>query len=463
VIRFLLVLLLGFLCCSSRTAAQVPAVEDWKFDVLQLKNGNTWEGLVFKETPSEVGFRWVIRRPGRPVVVFNQVLKRSEITSIKRLDPPDREILENRLKALAVERKTWAALLRAVDPKTAKTAPSEFDRLELKPASWGKGGEGLGYQSTNFRLVSNAREDLVSLTATQLELIYGAYMRFLPPRVKAAQPTTVLLPQSSADYESLLKEQGRAFLNTAFYDIDHNQIVCPSDLQRLADEWTGAMRKHSELRTKLKELETDLKRLYNNKVPADLLNRLAKDRDRIQQTEVANRKKAESTLQHLFQPLYHEAFHAYLNNYVYLASETKVPRWLNEGLAQVFETAVLDAGELQVDRPDRERLAQAQKLATQGALVPLRDLLASGADQFLVAHNSDRQTSDRYYLTSWALAWYLTFDRKLLGTKALDEYVLSLQRGTGVQEAFQQLVGQPLEEFEKAFQQYLQRLRPEGA
>jgi hypothetical protein len=78
-----------------------------------------------------------------------------------------------------------------------------------------------------------------------------------------------------------------------------------------------------------------------------------------------------------------------------------------------------------------------------------------------MAHNdSSKQVADRTYLTSWAVAWYLTFDRKLLGTTALDQYVLALYRGVDERTAFQELVGEPLEDFEKAFRLYLQQLRP---
>src|SRR6516225_9397706 len=47
---------------------------------------------------------------------------------------------------------------------------------------------------------------------------------------------------------------------------------------------------------------------------------------------------------HLFQTLYHEAFHAYLVNFVYPPEDGEAPRWLNEGLAQIFETAIVEAG-----------------------------------------------------------------------------------------------------------------------
>jgi hypothetical protein len=41
-------------------------------------------------------------------------------------------------------------------------------------------------------------------------------------------------------------------------------------------------------------------------------------------------------------------------------------------------------------------------------------------------------------------------------------YVQALQRGVNPREAFAELVGEPLPQFEKGFRQYLQRLRPDG-
>jgi hypothetical protein len=70
--------------------------------------------------------------------------------------------------------------------------------------------------------------------------------------------------------------------------------------------------------------------------------------------------------------------------------------------------------------------------------------------------------ADRCYLASWALTFYLTFEKRLLGTKALDDYVHSLKRGTDVLLAFRDLVGQPLPAFEKEYLEYLKKLRPDG-
>jgi hypothetical protein len=140
-----------------------------------------------------------------------------------------------------------------------------------------------------------------------------------------------------------------------------------------------------------------------------------------------------------------------------------VPRWLNEGLAQIFETALVETGELRVGHVDSQRLAAVQEALRKRELPPLADLLRSESGHFTVAHTSDKLRSDRYFQASWALAYYLTFGRKLPGHEAVDRYVQALQRGTPVNEAFQQLVGQPLSEFERQFQQFISALRPDGS
>ncbi len=91
--------------------------------------------------------------------------------------------------------------------------------------------------------------------------------------------------------------------------------------------------------------------------------------------------------------------------------------------------------------------------------------MRSGPKEFQVAHASEQLTADRHYLAAWALTHYLTFNRRLLGTKALDAYVKALGGEAGAAEAldaFRGLVGEPLPKFEKTFRAYLGKLRPDG-
>ena len=70
--------------------------------------------------------------------------------------------------------------------------------------------------------------------------------------------------------------------------------------------------------------------------------------------------------------------------------------------------------------------------------------------------------SDRYYLAAWALAFYLTFDRQVLGSGELDEYLKMLDREADPLEAFQVLLGEPLAQAEKKWRHYLMNLRHDG-
>ena len=201
--------------------------------------------------------------------------------------------------------------------------------------------------------------------------------------------------------------------------------------------------------------------MYKGTIPAEFKGELEAARLKIKTTEEQNQEAFKRMRRRLFQRLYHEAFHAYLANFVYPRADGELPSWLNEGLAN-FETAIFEVGELRIGHADRERLVAARMAMSKGTLLPVGELLKSGPKQFQVAHATEQQVSDRYYLASWALAYYLTFDRKLLGTKELNDYVKALQHGVDPQEAFRELVGRPLPQFEKEYNQYLRYLQPDG-
>ena len=94
--------------------------------------------------------------------------------------------------------------------------------------------------------------------------------------------------------------------------------------------------------------------------------------------------------------------------------------------------------------------------------MPLRELLATGKDAFLASHADQKGAADRAYLTSWALAYYLTFQRRLIGTEAFRKYLVAVNSGGDPRQAFAELVGQELPAFEKDWHAYLLRLKDNG-
>jgi Protein of unknown function (DUF1570) len=437
---------LALACLLWMAWPQTASADDWRFDVLVLKNGATLPGLLVKESPLEIEFKPIRRRAGSPTVVIWTVFYPSEIKSIERLSPSQRQRLAERLKAL--------------DPNAEAL---QMERLPLEPLPGGHGkGEEFRYSSSHFVLISNAREDIVRRAAVRLEQIYAAYTRFLPPRRLSAEPTQILLVKSLEEYHALLKEQSRNILNPAFFDAAKNQIICASDLESLGAQLELVRKQHNQLLDDLRKQESSLKAQYHGAIPPAIAEQIAAKRNQIR---VANRKNDDlfkDATRYLFQTLYHESFHAYLAQFVYPVGQADVPRWLNEGLAQVFETALVEAGEIRVGHADADRLQRVKAALRRQNLLSVTQLLRSGPQDFLIGHAGDQPVSERAYLSAWALAFYLTFERHVLGTPSLDRYVLALQRGADPVEAFRELAGEPLPEFERRFKEYLLDLRSDG-
>jgi hypothetical protein len=439
-------LLLAGLACAAEPAGSASG---WKFDLIRLRSGAVFRGLILEETPLAVRFQDIRQRPGKPTVpLFATTFTRAEIAAIERLTDAEREQLR--------------AKLRELDP-TGQAEKHRMERLELEPMDWGgKPGAGWRYRSDRFVLESDAPEEVVRRAAVRLEQIDAAYARYLPPRGAGGPPTTIVLFQSRAEYEARLRADGRQFVNLAFYDPAARRILCASDLEQLGQDLGRVRQQHHHLRCELDKQEAALKKLYRGKELTRLLQPISTTRQRIEVADRQNEGVFDQATQRLFAVLYHEAFHAYLAGFVYPPPRPEPPRWLNEGLAQIFETAVVEAGELRVGHADRDRLARAQAAARKGGLVRLARLLRSGPRDFLAAHAADRAAADASYLTSWALAFHLAFERRLLGSRALDDYLAALARGDDPEGAFAALVGQPLPAFEAAFLQYLLRLQPDG-
>jgi hypothetical protein len=426
-------------------AADAP---DWPMDVLHLRNGKRLTGLVVRETERHVQFQNVRRRPGRPTVVIASTFDRAEVARVERIGDDDRRRLVARLAEL--------------DP-TGEREQEKMGRIELHPAVWGsKPGAGWRYDSDYFTLTSGASETIVRRAAVRLEEFFAAFTDLLPPRHAGGGPTSVVLVPSVEEYRSMVRAEGRAFLNPAFYDPSANRIVCASDLKRLGDDLEPLRRKHKQMLAEGVKAEAELRKRFR---PGDLprfLQPILDERRLIRAADEANQKALDRAMESLLRAMAHEAFHAYLASFVYPPAEGGLPRWLNEGLAQVVETAFLEAGELRVGHADGDRLDRCRDLLRRGQLLPLADLLTDDPKRFLVTHAGDRFGSDRAYLTCWALAFHLTFERRLVGTPAFERYVKDLAAGTPPVRAFETLVGRDLAGFEGDFRRWLTLLQPDG-
>ncbi|OWK40419.1 hypothetical protein FRUB_05338 [Fimbriiglobus ruber] len=448
---------------AAATAQPKPVAGDsWAFDVVTLKNGATFPGMILTETPTGIEFQIVRRWVGRPAYTLTTRFDRRDVADVKKLSPAARAALREKVAD--------------IDPISERR---RMDALELAATDWlGAPGGAVRYDAEHFILVSGAPDEVTRQAAVRLEQIFTAFARVFPPRHQAAQPVTIYLAAQMDDYRRLIGPSAGSLLNLAIYDPAANRVVCGSDLRRLGDKLTATQKQSKSQRAEIAKREAELRQLYKNSKP-DLdrfLQDLNHSRDRLREADAANNRLFDRATQRLFALLYHEAFHAYIGTFVYPPLSPadvragkgtgELPRWLNEGFAQVYETALLEANELRIGHVDGARLDRVRKLlaAKDGpGLVPLADLLRAGKDTFLAMHADQRASADRAYLTSWAVTFYLTFGARTMDkTTALDAYVTTVSGGGDPVAAFQTWTGKDTAAFDKDLRDYLARLQPDG-
>lgn len=432
-----------------------PPQPDWSYDVLRLKNGVVHRGLLLEDGKAGVRFQVISRKPGRPTVWVTFAFKKEDVLKLEKLTDDQRAALK--------------AKLEEIDPSPEAEA-RRADRIDLEPVEWGgKKNAGLRYESDYFTLLSDAPEEIVRRAAYRLENVYAAYARFLPPRYPGGAPTTIVVHQALDGYQKAVPG-GDGLKNPAFYDPSANRVVCGTDLKRLGDDLARFRANTKPFLDSLAKEEAKLAGLYKGAELARHLKPYREQRAEIERVAKANEAAFDRATRQLFQTLYHEAFHAYTGNFVYPPTGKghpncpgELPRWLNEGMAQVFETALFEAGELRIGHADRVRLERAQEALARKEFPAVRDVVTAGRDVFVVNHAGKRPAADRMYVATWALASYLMFDRRVLGTAALDEFVKAVRAGADPVKSLEALVDQPVAEFEAAFHGWLRRLRPDGS
>ncbi len=454
-----------FLLLAARALAQAPlgVGAAWPTDEVTLVNGAKFQGLIVEETVFGLTFQTVKRPPGRPTLTFTTFFAKKEIDKVKKLSDADRATLRARLADL--DSNGVGERLR-------------MDGLDLTAVEWfGQKNGAKRYEADQFVLLSAAPEEVTRRAAVRLEQIYTAFARFLPPRFEAARPTSVELAGDLDQYKRLLKASAGQVLNAAVYFPAENRILCGTDLRRLGDELHRTRLHHLQQLAATDKYEKEIRELYKGSKP-DLDRFLAiakRERDKVAAADRENERTFDGATRRLFAILYHEAFHSYAMTYVYPARSAadvkagkgtgELPRFLNEGLAQLFENPVIEAGELRVGHADADRLKRVQDwLAGKNppGLVPLTNLLKAGKETFLAAHANQQESADRTYLTCWALAFHLMFERRLIGTAAFDEYLKAINTGADPAKALAALVGQELPAYEKDWHDYLKKLGPDG-
>jgi hypothetical protein len=228
--------------------------------------------------------------------------------------------------------------------------------------------------------------------------------------------------------------------------LDVSQQGLPARLEEIGRQMKRDGRTDADIKKTLAKTRRDFEEQFNKK------------RQELDRSERQNLEKFHKARSQFFARLYHESFHAYLENYVYPHQTHTVPYWLNEGLAMMYEGGVLENDTLRVDAPNAEALKKLKDDLRHGTALPLEKLLAAGPSEFLPRHNTPAPAADRYYAHAWGLVYYLTFEKHLLGGPKMDQYVRPGDRDQAAGR-FEALVGTQREPFEKQWHAAMLRLR----
>ncbi len=437
---------------NTEVSESTPLEADWPLERVKLVDGKVYEGLILSESPASIEFLEVRRPRGKPMSLVVRPLQRKAIESWHRITTEQQKELRERLERY--KRRTLVEGRRMEDLALAATSD---DGQVL----W-------NYQGQWFTLESTADEVMTRRLIVRLGQIFTAYRQLLPPRWHDGGRVHIRIFGSNRQYRSALAELGLSIDNPAVYLADRNMILAGSELNRFDAELAKVNREHHEIRQRFNALVDDVpdrvKKLGEDLkaagIPAAERLRilLAEQRKWVDQrrsvlqkiaaVDRANAAKFNEVTGRMFTRLAHEAFHAYLETYVYPHRIYDVPRWLNEGLAQTFEAGRLEADTLRIDSPNLVALEKLQADLRGEHPLELADLLRAGSNTFLGAHRGDGSEISRAYYYSWGLAYYLAFEQRVLDLPVFDAYLSPAAADLDPVVRFEKLVGMPLDEFQ---------------
>ncbi len=151
----------------------------------------------------------------------------------------------------------------------------------------------------------------------------------------------------------------------------------------------------------------------------------------------------------LWRVLAHEGFHQFIG---YELGQ-QIPLWLNEGMAQYFETSFVTGTRFNVGQVSRSKLLYAQALIVNKRAPPLAQLIQWDRATFYANANVA-------YPTSWALVDYLlNSNNDRFQQSEFRRYLQDLKLGKDDIQSFQKRFGRDSDRWQADFEDYILRLK----
>jgi len=440
----------------------------WKLETVVLKSGKEHHGLVQARREKEIDFAEIVQRPGKPMFALVRGIDAAQVAKTELLPAAEHAELIEKFRQYRHK-----ALIEAGRMEEVKLAPLEVDGHSYQ-----------SYRGSWFTLLSTADEESTRRCVVRMEQIFRAYRTLLPPRQRATDKDrpelTIYLYSSLDEYRQRLRALDLNLDAPAIYSARQHQILAGGEIAHYATRLAEVRKEMADLEKQYDQLEkafaVSLARLSDDLRAkgfgkdeitqelqlrkTDWKNERAALMARVHEQDRRNLARFSEVTREMFARLYHEAFHAWLDTYVYPQESHHVPAWLHEGLAQVFEGGQLEGDSLRIDAPDRERLKLLLADLNSENPLPLSRLVVAEERTFAGDHGG--RASERHYLYAWGLSYYLVTEKNLLGSPALDEFVAPQSAVLSPTARLEKLVHQPLGTFESQWREKLQKLAPVG-
>ena len=131
--------------------------------------------------------------------------------------------------------------------------------------------------------------------------------------------------------------------------------------------------------------------------------------------------------------LQHEGFHQFAWHHL----GRDLPTWVNEGLAQYFEDAVILESGMKLGLANPQRLALVRDALTSGYALPGEELLALEHHEWSHSLSTNASRSELLYAQAWSLVYYLIHGDDGRYRPAFETYLRMLGTGKAQGDAFQ--------------------------
>ena len=362
---------------------------------VSLVNGRHYDGLVESSGDGWLYFIQIQRPPGQAMHLVIRTLDRGSVVSVAPLGEAERAALAGQIRQFINRATIEAGRMEAV---ALSPLVKEGNHYQHYAGKW-------------FSLDSTADEQTTRRVIVRVEQIFAAYRQMLaprdpPPPAAAAGGLQLDVALSGVSRRAGREDPKSRLLPRRRKRRGRRQRVEPirpahgpgqppdrRDPQRVAGDeegarpagsppWPPTCASRGTPPSRSARAEATINRQFQSDV-----NSKTKDLDRCDRRAAQD---FQASTRQVFARVYHEAFHAYLENCVYPHRQYDVPRWLNEGLAVTFEGGILEADTLRVDAPNAAALKRLKADLAGPHPLSLQRLLSTDAGAFPAASRHRR-------------------------------------------------------------------------